>query len=180
MRRYTGSIFSIFAAFVTPAFILGSLVFSIMCLLVNQPGAYFVAIMFLVCSCIEAIYLKKVFKQLYTWAVFDELGIKVKTLFCKPIQLEYDVFNDIGIGVYVHKVAYSDFGSKVIFIYFSSQPFDGKYRTRINLWNPSFIHLKVRFDKKLYNYLIANMPSKYVYRLQLQYQDLVNKKGYFR
>lgn len=180
MKKYVGSAMTAYAAVLLPCFIIAPVAFAGICFSVNDPATYFVVLLCLICSVVEIVYMQRVFDQLYTWVTFNDSGIKIKTLFRKASYIRYDEIKSIGIGLYVHGVLNSKTGTKVVFIYFSSEPFDEKYRLNMNLWKPSATRLKIGFDEKLYEYLLSILSPKHSRPLQRDYDDMLNSKGRYR
>ena len=104
------------------------------------------------------------------WGIFSNNGVKIRTLFSKNNWMMYENCHSCGIGFYTHGILNSKTGSKVYFIFLSSDVFEESYRQKINLWKPSQTRIKVQFDKKLYDYLLAVLPKKQAKMLLGDYQ----------
>ena len=161
MRRYCGSSINAFAAIMVPAFILLPPVFGVYVLVSSRDAAAcFVFLLCAACSLIWAVYLRRIFNQLYTWAHFGKTDITVKTLFHKPFSLHYSEIRSAGIAYYHHGFLGSKPGSKIRFIYLSAEAFDDRYKDKINLWKPSQRRIKLRCSKKLCGFLPAVLPTR--------------------
>jgi len=161
MRKYLGSKITAFAAIVAPLFVCCPLLFGIFALRAEISGA--TAFLFcggLACTFVWSLYIKNSWNQLYSWGYFMGEAVRIKTFFSPNISLSYEKCKGCGIGFYTHGILNSKLGSKVYFIYLSYDALDEHYRTNMNLWKPSKTRIKVRFSKKLYDYLLLTMPKK--------------------
>lgn len=171
MRRYLGSKITAFAAVLTIIFVTGPLVFAIAALLSQiSKATILIALGCMACSVLWGCYLYQNSTQLYAFGKFQKDGVYVKKPFAPPSIFPYSKCKSVGIGYYVHGVLNSRVGTKVYFIYFSKDRFDEQYREHMNLWKPSAKHIKVAFDRKLYDYLRSVLPPEHVRRLQQDYQ----------
>lgn len=168
---------TIYGAIIMPLFIIGPLIFAIVILTTGIDFiSAFIALWCVGCSIIAIIYMRQVRidLQCYSWGMFNEKGIQIKTLFSKKnIEIEYKKCQSIGIGLYVHGVLNSKLGSKEKFIFFSYRAFDEKYRLNINLWKPSATRVKVGFNKELYEYLLTVLPKQQANWLKRDYEKFV-------
>ena len=119
---------------------------------------------------VYGLYIKSISNQLYSWGIFSKNGVKIRTLFSKNNLMMYENCHRCWIGFYTHGILNSKTGSKVYFIFLSSDVFEESYRQKINLWKPSQTRIKVQFDKKLYDYLLAVLPKKQAKMLLGDYQ----------
>jgi len=162
---------TMYAAIVAPILALLPLVLGVLMLTSKVEAITIILFCCMVfCSVVIGIYIVSVSNQLYSWGFFQENGVYVKTLFSKPYLVEYERCSEIGIDYYIHGVFNSEAGSKIFFIYFSNESLPTEYRGHINLWKPSKYRIKVKFDKKLYNYLLTVLPNKRVLKLQFDFK----------
>ena len=162
MKKYLGSVMTAYAAVMAPLFVILPLLFAASLLCTTQISGVVIFLACLLCSCavIWIIYIKKELLQLYAWGYFAENCVKIRCPFVKEFVLDYDKCLAVGIGSYTHGVLNSRWGSKQYFIYLSYDYFDSKYAEKINLWKPNTRGIKVRFDEKLYAWLLSNLPQK--------------------
>ena len=176
MKKYSGSRINAFGVGIALLFAFGPIIFAVSLLLTDFSGAVlFLAIGCLACSLVWLLYLKQAANQLYAWSVFQREEILIKCLFSKDNVLPYSKCNGCGIGFYTHGILNSKAGSKIYFIFFSCEPFEEFFRSRINLWKPSQSRVKVCFSPKLYNYLIEVLPAKQARMLKSDYEKYVQK-----
>lgn len=115
-------------------------------------------------------------RQLFSWGLFFDHAVRIRTLFCRESILNYDKCKGCGIGVYRHallNVASSPFGTNYAFIFLSLKPFPEEYRSSINLWKPSEQQIKVQFDRKLYEYLLSVLSQKQAACLESDYRKYI-------
>lgn len=139
----------------------------------------FLALMLLSCSVTWTLYCfhKKVL--LFTWAVFKPNCIVVKGLFQKEHTIAYTNCKACGIAYYRHAFMNSKnslLGINACYFYFSCEPFDDRYRFCINLWMPSETRIKVKFNKKLYNYLTEHLPEDQKTMVHNDYEQYCKKE----
>lgn len=179
MKKYLGSPIDAFASLITPLFILLPLYFAISSLSTGIDAARIMLLIgCIMCAAIWIAYLKQIGPQLYSWGLFSETSVQVKTLFTKPYYLIYTKCRGCGIGYYTHGILNSQAGSKIFYIFLSYDNFDEQYRTRINLWKPTTARMKVRFSKEVYDFLITVLPKARAQTLEQDYRQYVHKGGY--
>lgn len=179
VKKYLGGAIAAFGALFLPLIIVVALAFGISMLWVEISMA--TVILFLICFfCVVSLiaFLKQIGIQLYTWGNFGTGCVKLKTLFTKPYVMEYDKCISCGIGYYFHGAYNSQVvGSKMYYIFLSYDSFDEKYRTRMNLWKPTKTRIKIKYSKKLYDYLITVLPEEQAWMLTCDYNKYKNKKA---
>ena len=175
MKKYLGSQFTAYAAIISPLFVCLPIFFGTIILLTEVSIAtIFLAIGCVACSLIWGIYLKGVANQLYTWGIFKDNGVRIKTVFSKESFMFYKNCRGCGIGFYNHRALNSKFfGTRVYFIFLSYDAFDETCRSQINLWKPSKEKIKVKFNKDLYEYLIDVLPKKQSLALRRDYEKYI-------
>lgn len=96
-------------------------------------------------------------------------SVKFSSLLTKPYTLTYKDFHRIGI-------AFSQKGGKEkYYIFFSPDKFDESYRCRIEQWKVTNGRLVIKFDKKLYKYLLTVLPPKQKLFLDMDYRMFIQK-----
>ena len=175
MKKYLGGAMTIYCAIIP---IIAIIIFIKLSIVIFERGIDFFSIVFALWCVgfviIWGLIMHKYTLQFYSWGIFDEKGIQIKTLFSKKcIEIEYAKCKSIGIGLYVHGVMGSGLGSKVKYIFFSYQPFNEDYRLNINLWQPSPTRIKIEFSKKLYDYLLTVLPEEQATCLKNDYEKYV-------
>lgn len=121
------------------------------------------------CSLLSFYILKRARYHMFYSVEFSNVGAKPKSLFSKSELLPYKSFHRIGIAV-------SEKGSKEqYYIFFSPDGFDESYRCRIEQWNLTEGRLVIKFDKKLYNYLLSVLPPKQKLFLDMDYRMFIQK-----
>lgn len=174
MKKYIGSKMDIFCAVVYPLFIVGPIFFAFVALSSEISFAtIFVAAMCFCCTVLCSVYLRKIYIQFYSWGVFRDDGIHIRSGLFKKYVLKYENCKSIGIGMYTHGILNSSVGSKVKYIFFSDEPFEEKYRLQINLWRPTTSRIKVGFHKELYDYLLTVLPKHQANSLKHDYEKYV-------
>lgn len=113
--------------------------------------------------------LKRARKCLYFSVEFSNVGVKPKSLFSKAEFISYNGFHRIGIAV-----SQKD-GKEKYYIFFSPDEFDENYRYRIEQWKLTEGRLVIKFDKKLYNYLLSVLPPKQKLFLDMDYRMFIQK-----
>lgn len=174
MKRYLGSVITAFGAVLSPLFVIAPIAFSIVVLCSEVSAAtVFLTGMLIVCSFIWGKLIWNYRYQLYSWGTFKQDSVEVTILPHKKITLPYENCRACGIGYYRHSFLNSNnslFGSKICFIFLSSDPFEEAFRTQINKWAPSDTRIKLQFSKALYDYLIVCLPQKQSKMLERDYR----------
>ena len=120
---------------------------------------------------IWAIYLKGISPQLYTWGIFGNNEVRIKTVFSKETFMIYEKCRGCGIAFYEHRALNSKLlRTRVYFIFLSYDAFNESFRSCINLWKPSKEKIKVKFSKALYEHLIEVLPKKQSLALRRDYE----------
>ena len=70
----------------------------------------------------------------------------------------------------------SPLGSDVYYIFLSLAPLPEHFRKQINLWQPSDKQIKVLYSKRLYEHLLAVLPTKQAGMLKNDYNTLLAQK----
>lgn len=159
MNKYLGSYTNVYAAVCCLIFSLCPCCFGVFVLMSgfkNDTISVFVFCIF--CSVIFSVYTITVSDQLYSWGKFENVSVRVRTLFGKGYIIEYDKCTDVGIGYYVHGLLNG--GVKVYYIYLSYKMIDKRHISNINLLKPSNGFVKVGFSKKVYKYLLKTLPKR--------------------
>ena len=174
MKKYFGGAIGVECA-IAP-FVLIALSIA-MPIIISARGIDFFTVLFALCGVggvIIAILMMHKFSLLfYSWGTFDEKGIHIKSLFSKNFEIEYEKCKSIGIGLYVHGVMGSDLGSKEKYIFFSYGGFREQFRLNINQWQPNKTRIKVKYSKKLYDYLLTVLPEEHITALKNDYETYV-------
>lgn len=176
MKRYLGGAMGAYVGIMGILFIIGPLIFAIVMLTPRiDAGRVFIALWCVATSILMIVYMRHVRMDLqcYSWGTFDEKGVHIKSLFSKNIEIEYAKCKSIGIGLYVHGVMGSDLGSKEKYIFFSYGGFREQFRLNINQWQPNETRIKVKYSKKLYDYLLTVLPEEHANILKSDYETYV-------
>ena len=177
MKKYLGSSIDAFSAIIAPSILFGFLFFVISSLITGiDTPRIILLICYILGVIVWVINLHRARIQLYSWGNFCDNCVQVKTLFTKPFSIIYKNCSGCGIGYYTHGVLISQVGTKVYYIFLSYNKFDEKYRASINLWRPTKTQIKVRFNKKLYDYLIEVLPKTSAQALKYDYMKYLNKQ----
>lgn len=178
MKRYLGSFMTAYLAIGLPLlYIIMPLAFGAIFLMHPiEPVSIVISIFCVLCVIVGIIYMRKVSRQLYSWGTFDEEGISIVSFLVGKTTILYKNCKSCGIGYYFHNAVGTSLGSRVCYIFFSYEPFDESYRTRMNMWKPSETRIKIEFNKKTYNYLLSVLPDAYVRVLQRDYDKYVAKR----
>lgn len=172
MKKYLGSQFTAYAAIIAPLFVCFPIIFGTV-LFLNEKSTeiIFLVISCVTCSLIWAIYLKGIAPQLYTWGIFGNNEVRIKTVFSKETFMIYEKCRGCGIAFYEHRALNSKLlRTRVYFIFLSYDAFNESFRSCINLWKPSKEKIKVKFSKALYEYLIEALPKKQSLALRRDYE----------
>ena len=179
MKKYLGSSVDAFAAIIAPLFIFFPLVFGVNLLSASVDIARVILIIGCVlCIIVWSLYLKQISIQLYSWGHFLEKGILVKTLGAKSCFIVYTKCLGCGIGYYTHGILNSHVGTKIYYIFLSYDKFDEHYRTKINMWKPTKTQIKIRFNKKVYDFLVAVLPRSQAKALEQDYRNYYGTQGH--
>lgn len=161
MRKYLGSKITAFAAIVAPLFLCCPFLLGVCALCTEISGStVFLAFGGIACAFVWGLYIKNIRSQLYSWGYFTSDGVQIMTCFSKSSTMVYEKCKGCGIGFYTHGILNSKVGTRIYFIYLSYDMFNERFRENINLWKPSQTRIKVQFDAKLYDYLLAVLPEK--------------------
>ena len=175
MKKYLGGAIDIECALAPFILIANSSIFPI--LIFSRDFDFFsiiCALFGISCVVISVRMIRDFSMQFYSWGVFDEKGVIVKSLVSKKqIEIEYAKCKSIGIGLYVHGVLGSDLGSKEKYIFFSYGDFREQFRLNINQWQPNETRIKVKYSKKLYDYLLTVLPEEHATALKSDYETYV-------
>ena len=179
MRKYLGSIMSVYAAVLSPCFIIFPIVFATAALHEQiSVATVFLSAMCILCSFLWGYFVWKKRSILYAWGTFQQDVVYVKVLFNKTFPLFYNKCNSCGIAYYRHSllnVQKTALGSNFYYIFLSIDLFDEKYRNQINLWAPSNKRIKVKYSKDLYDHLLSWLPSKQANMLKKDYEKFLCK-----
>lgn len=178
MRRYVGSPLTAYAAIAAPCLSLFCLGFGIFAIISEiSPATCFVFILGVSVAVAWVLYIKKISKQLYSWACFGKEKVSIKGLLSKLYEIEYSKCRSVGIGFYVHGYTSPDIGIRQWYIYFSYDLFEEKYKAAINHWHINERRLKVGFDKRLYKYLLKTLPQAQAVMLERDYNYVQQLKS---
>ena len=174
MKKYFGGAMGAYCA-IAP-FVLIALSIA-MPIILSARGFDFFTVLFALCGVggviIGILMMHKFSLLFYSWGTFDEKSIHIKSLFSKNFEIEYEKCKSIGIGLYVHGVLGSDLGSKERYIFFSYGGFREQFRLNINQWQPNETRIKVKYSKKLYDYLLTVLPKQQAKMLKNDYETYV-------
>ena len=174
MKKYLGGAMGAYCAVVLVLFFVGPIIFAVVILTPKiDAGRIFIALYCVFCTILAAFMIHKFSLLFYSWGTFDEKGIHIKSLFSKNFEIEYAKCKSIGIGLYVHGVLNSDLGSKEKYIFFSYGGFREQFRLNINQWQPNETRIKVKYSKKLYEYLLTVLPKQQAKWLKNDYETYV-------
>lgn len=173
MKKYLGSKISAFCAIALLFLIFLPLVLSFLILCVKVEFATVMLCLFgILCSVIQTVYLKRVRKRLYSWGIFNEFGVVIKTLGNHKKFVGYNQYKDIGIGYYFHHgISSSSAGIKVSFIYFSREKLNNDYKGNIVRWNIGDDDCMVGFNQKFFDYLLKVLPAQKARKLETDYEN---------
>lgn len=165
MKKYLGAHMTIYVYVCLIVFIVISFVAFIFIVLESHSffSVYF-AILCLLCVLFGTLLIIKAWDQVFSWGFFDEDRVTVKRLFKKTYTIEYSKCKDVSVAYYINGI--SKFNPKVVYIYFSYNIIDEKYKSHINLIHPSNTFIKVGFSKKLYRYLLMTLPDELAEELE--------------
>ena len=115
----------------------------------------------------------------YAWGNFQQDAVYVKVLFDKVFPIYYDKCKSCGIAYY--RYAYmnnpkSIFGSDLYYIFLSVDMLSEESRDQIIKLAASKTHIKVGFNKELYEHLLIWLPKKQADMLQNDYYRFFVKK----
>lgn len=176
MKKYFGGAMGAYVGIMGILFIVGPLIFGVVILTTGIDFYSIIIALFCVAAPIFMIIVirqTRLYLLCYSWGTFDENGVHVKSLFSKNFEIEYAKCKSIGIGLYVHGVLNSDLGSKEKYIFFSYGGFREQFRLNINQWQPNETRIKVKYSKKLYNYLLTVLPEEQANVLKNDYETYV-------
>ena len=180
MKKYLGSVMTVYAAIVSLCFIIGPVIFGTSMFAVEISFA--TVCLFVMClsgSVLSLYCMWKAKNQLFSWGEFKENAVYISVPFQKQFCLDYEKCRSCGIGMYRHAFMNSQnsiLGANVYFIFMSLDYFPEKYREQINLWKPSQRQIKVQFSEKLYSYLMAVLPPKQAMMLKADYERYIKRK----
>lgn len=135
----------------------------------SQNETSLALVLIIECSILSFCILKRARKCLFYSVEFGSVGIKPKSLFSSSELIPYKNFHRIGIAV-----SQKDSKEKY-YIFFSPNEFDENYRCRIEQWQATYGRLVIKFDKKLYNYLLTVLPPKQKLFLDMDYRMFIQK-----
>ncbi len=159
-RRYIGDFLTVYVGLALILLILMPIGFSIIVLTSDiNIATLTLALMCFICSLVYILYLLKTNKQLFSWCIFSDCSVKVRTLFGSDFLLEYNKCTDIGLGYYKHSVLNSSLGSIVWYIYLSYDRVPKEYTSQINLLKTTDSCIKIGFRKETLCFLMKNLPS---------------------
>ena len=161
--RYIGNYLTVFLAFAYLLLLLLPVMLAV--IILNSQMNYataFITLMCIMTVIVLIIYGKKVslFSQLYTWCIFEDDGVAIKTLFSKKYKLYYTQCRDIGVIYYIHGILNSRLGSKQFFIYLSYDMIPAKCINEANHLIPTKTTIKISYNKSTFNYLTSVLPKK--------------------
>ena len=101
-----------------------------------------------------------VLRNLYSFGVFDEEKVIIKTIFHKPIVIYYKEFRDFGVGGYFHKKRYSGFTVK--YIYLSKYKLSENEKSNLNKLHINNTFIKLACKRKTIDFLNNVLPKKLI------------------
>ena len=165
-----------YAAVFVPLFVACPLVFAIVALdSTLNIATISLTIGCFCCSLIFFLYAKQFAKSLYSWGIFEENSVTVKTAFIKPYRITYSKCRSCGIGYYNHGILNSNLGTTHYYIFLSYDRFDESFRERMNYYKPSNGQIKVGYSHALYLFLMKVLPPKLASDLQRDYNRYLTK-----
>lgn len=178
MKRYLGSIITIYAAIVAPIFVICPLIFvPILLVSVDFGVAIALSLFCLACSLIWGVYIRQISRELYSWGTFKSDKVIVRTWFQPSFDFIYSKCRGCGIAYYTHGVLNSSLGTKHYYIYLSYDSFDERFRGAINKFKITQTQLKVSFRQDLFEHLILVLPPKQANHLMQDYEKYINSNG---
>ena len=106
-------------------------------------------------------------KQIYIWGCFTDKGVEIFIPFAKKYTIDYAKCNDVGLACY-YASAYKPYsGFRYTYIYLSYDTVGEKYKHSINMLKQSRTVVKIKYNDKIYDYLISVLPTKQVKMLKL-------------
>lgn len=110
-------------------------------------------------------------KQLYVWGRFTDKYIEVFVPFSKKYKIYYNKCNDVGFACY-YASAYKPYaGFRYTVIYLSYDIVGKKYKYNINMLKQNKSVVKIKYNEKIYDYLITVLPTKQSRMLKLAKLD---------
>ena len=166
---YLGSPILFFSSIIIPVFVFFPVIFGL-CAIISAPNIETLVILLgcILTSFIWIVFLKQKTNILYSWGKFTSNGVYIKQGL-KSKFINFHNFKYVGIAYYKHSLLNSNFGTIQYFIVFSLSRVDISYQSNINLWNPPPHSFKIKFNKKLYNYLLKILPQKQKKQLEYDY-----------
>ncbi len=112
----------------------------------------------------------------YAWGSFQKDAVYVKVLFDKVFPIYYEKCKSIGIGVYVDGFTSKEVGFRHLYIFFSYDPFNEKYRASINEVKRSHTFVTIGYSKKVYEHLLTVLPQYHAATLRHDYEMIQRYK----
>ena len=160
-KRYIGNFLTSYVSICVVVLIIFPIVFALITLLSAVNGAtIFLSFMCLASSILWLCNLLKTHRELFAWCTFCECSVKIKMLFEKSFELEYDKCVDIGVGYYIHSTLNSSLGNKVLYIYLSYDKLQEKYKKHINLLRVTDRCVKIGYKKETLDFLMNKLPKQ--------------------
>ncbi len=112
-------------------------------------------------------------KQLFVWGRFTDKYIEVFVPFSKKYKIYYDKCNDVGRACYYASAYRAYAGFRYTYIYLSYDAVGEKYKYNINVLKQSETVVKIKYNEKIYDYLLSVLPAKQVKMLKLANSEWV-------
>ena len=176
--RYLGGRSDIEYAVFLPCMVVGPVIFACSMFTTGIDGStIFLAIICVICSIITGTVMWKHRSSLYAWGNFQKDAVYVKVLFDEIYPIYYEKCKSIGIGGYLERGLTSrDVGFTRLYIFFSYDPFNEKYRGNINMVDPSPRFITLGFSKRRYEYLLTILPPIHADVLRHDYEMMQRYK----
>lgn len=166
MKKYLGNKMNIFCAIFLPIIFMLYIWFAC-CILTSKVSAetIFIALICIIGIIIWIFYIIKfnVLRSLYSFGVFDEEKVIIKTIFHKPIVIYYKEFKDFGIGQYFHRKNKSGFIVK--YIYLSKYKLSENEKSNLNKLHINNTFIKLAYKRKTIDFLNNVLPKKLINKI---------------
>ena len=171
MKKYFGSSKTAIMAIAAPSLVVFPLIIAVisLCMEINLENVI-VAIGCGACVLIAASFMKKVFRELYSWGIFRENEVEIKTGLKTVKTLEYAKCKSIGIGTYVATKE----GTEREYIFMSYDVFNESYRRKINKWKVTPTSVKFEYTRKMYDYMLSVLPKNQARMLEYEHERMID------
>ena len=176
--RYLGGWSDIEYAFFLPCMVVGPVIFACSMFTIRiDVATVCLAIICIIGSIMIGTVMWKYRSSLYAWGNFQKDAVYVKVLFDKVFPIYYEKCKSIGIGGYLEGGFTSrENGFRHLYIFFSYDPFNEKYRGSINMVDLSHRFITLGFSKRRYEYLLTILPPIHADVLRHDYEMMQRYK----